>query len=392
MSEATQEGSYPKFGFYPWHGLPLSTYLRLLRVGGFAVSPARLFRAFTILVAAAVNSVLNRIDQAIFGRRAVAVELSRPPLFILGHWRTGSTLLHELLSCDPRLHCPDYYQCMAPKHFLMTQRLLPPLISWLLPKQRPMDAMPVALDKPAEDEFALSNQGVPTPYWDWLYPDRALPFDGYLDLSDLSLTERQAWQQALLLFAKRLTLKDPRMLVLKSPPHTARIAALLEIFPHARFVHLVRDPQAIIPSTIRTWRQLGLASGLRLDTRTDLMDHVLQNFSRVERAYVEQRPLIGDERFFELHYEDLVKDPLGCLEQLYRALSLGDLTEALPGIETYLAERADYRTNRFAPDRALERRIAATCAGYAARYGYTANTCRSQNLTSGSAAELGHGT
>ena len=47
---------------------------------------------------------------------------------------------------------------------------------------------------------------------------------------------------------RKLTFKYGRPLVLKSPPHTARIRLLLEMFPEARFVHIHRHPYQVFRS------------------------------------------------------------------------------------------------------------------------------------------------
>ena len=41
--------------------------------------------------------------------------------------------------------------------------------------------------------------------------------------------------------------RSPKRIVLKSPAHTARVRVLLELFPKARFVHIIRDPVVHLP-------------------------------------------------------------------------------------------------------------------------------------------------
>jgi len=65
-----------------------------------------------------------------------------------------------------------------------------------------------------------------------------------------SLTSRSdasalALEETFLHFLQTLTFKDTRRLVLKSPPHSCRIGVLLEMFPKARFIHIVRDPYLV---------------------------------------------------------------------------------------------------------------------------------------------------
>ena len=66
-------------------------------------------------------------------------EIPHAPLFIIGHWRSGTTFLHELMYLDKRFVSPTTYQCFAPHHCLLTEGLMNALGGWLMPKQRPMD-------------------------------------------------------------------------------------------------------------------------------------------------------------------------------------------------------------------------------------------------------------
>jgi hypothetical protein len=233
-----------------------------------------------------------------------------------------------------------------------------------------MDNMPMGWHRPQEDEFGICNQGVPSPYLFWMFPDRPCPYDRYLALSGLSTQERRHWKRAFFLFIKRLKLRDPRRLVLKSPTHTARVKTLLEIFPDAQFIHLVRDPQVMIPSTILTWRRLSEVLGLRAEIRDDLADYVLDNFRRMDESFQADRWRIPAEQFYEARYEDLTANMVATVADMYRHLSLGDFSNIRPHLEEYELQNKDYRANRFSLDADLRHRIDVVCRDYSERYGY----------------------
>src|SRR5690606_26880326 len=120
--------------------------------------------AFAVTFATPFNAVMGLIQNWIWGRRLRSCSLHGPPIFIIGHWRSGTTLLHELLVLDERLSSPSTFQCFAPHHFLLTEWFFRGFCRWLLPGQRPMDNMAAGWDRPQEDEFALVNLGLPSPY------------------------------------------------------------------------------------------------------------------------------------------------------------------------------------------------------------------------------------
>ena len=202
----------------------------------------------------------------LFGRKIDRTEIEDDPIFVIGHWRSGTTLLHELLVLDPRHTFPDTYACFAPNHFLVSGWLMKPCLQMLLPSRRPMDNMAAGWDHPQEDEFALCNMGVRSPYLTIAFPNHPPQDQEYLDLRGVPAAAVDRWKRALLWFLKCLTLRNPKRIVLKSPPHTCRIRTLLEMFPKAKFVHIVRDPYVIFPSTVNLWKRLYRDEGLQVPT------------------------------------------------------------------------------------------------------------------------------
>ena len=177
-----------------WHGMRFSTWLRQLVRNQFAISPARIPTALSITGFSVINSTLATVDQLVYGRRVARVELAEPPLFILGHWRSGTTLLHELLIRDPEHTYATTYQCFAPHHFVLSEPWVTPWSAFLIPRRRPMDNMAAGWDRPQEDEFALGNLGIPSPYLSMMFPNRGAAFMDYLSLSDLTDSARRAWR------------------------------------------------------------------------------------------------------------------------------------------------------------------------------------------------------
>jgi hypothetical protein len=329
-----------------WFGCDLFAWLRLLSLGRFRVGWRQLRLLPTGTLLTAINTFLRYAQDGLYGRR-IRETVVQPPLFILGHWRSGTTLLHELLVQDPRHGFPDTLQCMAPSVHLVTGHLLRRYFNWVLPARRTIDNMAVGWGRPQEDEFALAILGAPSPYASIAFPN-AGPLDAEaLDLDSLPARRREKWKRVLLWFLKSVAIGDGRRLVLKSPPHTCRIPALLELFPEARFVYIVRDPYAVYPSTINLWKTLHRLQSLQTPTFDGLEQRVFDTFNHFHRRVEATRGLVPAGRFHELRYEDLTKDPVGQLRRLYEQLDLGDFEEARPHVERYLVETSGYERNRW---------------------------------------------
>ncbi|MCR4413544.1 MAG: sulfotransferase, partial [Thermoguttaceae bacterium] len=310
-------------------------------------------------------------QEALYGRKIAATEIREEPLFIIGHWRSGTTLLHELLVQDPRHTFPTTYACFAPNHFVLTGRALPPVLNAIMPMQRPVDNMPVGWDRPQEDEFALCNMGLPSPYLSMAFPNEPPHDPEYLTFDGVSRAKLDEWKRRFLWFLKCVTIERPGRIILKSPPHTGRVRALLELFPKARFVHIVRDPIVLFASTMNLWKRLYRDQGLQTPHYRDLEDRVFDTLCRMYEAFERDRHLIPASQFCEVRYEQLVADPVGEMRRVYDELNLGEFDKALPGIEKYVASQADYQRNRYDIAPETRERIARRWAAFLTRYGYS---------------------
>src|SRR5207237_7499919 len=169
-------------------------------------------------------------EERAFLPKIIPVEIP-PPVFILGHWRSGTTHLHHLLAVDPRFAYPNVYQTSFPHTFLTTEARSSRFVGAIIPRTRPMDNVRQAPDSPNEDEFATCTLTFRSPYVGWVFPRRASHYDPYLTFRGVADREVDQWKEALVLFLKKLTWNYGRPLLLKSPPHTCRIRLLLGLFP-----------------------------------------------------------------------------------------------------------------------------------------------------------------
>ncbi len=358
-----------------WHGMRTSTWLSHLATNRFDVSLAKLPTVASITGVTLFNSALAGIDRLVYRRRVSKVELKAAPVFILGHWRSGTTFLHELLIRDPAHTFPSTYQCFVPHHFVFSESWVTPWSKRLLPNRRPMDNMAAGWQRPQEDEFALGNLGQPTPYMSMMFPRRGPVYPEYLDLQNLTPAQVSAWQEALAEFFRRITYRDNRRIVVKSPAHTARVRTLLEMFPDAKFVHIVRDPFDVFASTVNLWKSLNEVQ--RVQATGDqawIEEYVLDGLERMYAAFEADRQLLGDNQLYDLRYEDLVEDPSRQLKQIYHQLELGDFASVEPAVAGHLAEVKNYRTNHYALAEETRDRVRKRWGSYIERYGYDTET------------------
>jgi len=348
-----------------------STWFQLLREGRFRIHPTRIPLAIGVTIATFFNLGLGTLQNLIYRRRLAEAELHGPPVFVVGHWRSGTTLLHELLVLDERLSSPSTWQCFAPHHFLISEWFFRRFGRWLLPNKRPMDNMKTGWDRPQEDEFALLALGLRSPYRRMAFPNQPPPDMDFLDFDQIDTDEIQGWLTALRSFLVTVSIATGRPLVVKSPTHTGRIGWLASEFPDAKFIHITRDPRELFPSTCRLWPGLDEGQALQKPNHDHLDSYVIECLQRMYRAFHAGREKIGPHRMIDIRYEDLVKDPVETMKNIYKTLRLSDFETVQPtlqqGVET---EHQEYRTNQHQLDESTEAMIRSEWKDYFERYGY----------------------
>lgn len=175
------------------------------------------------------------------------------PLFIVGPWRSGTTVMHELLTAALGWPTPETWQCMNATAY----RLLPaPPPSAAV--ARPMDGLEIHARSPQEDEFALLSLGVDSAYRAFLQPSRLMELTHTLEPGYWDQTSAQ-WLPRLEHFLAGVLASQQRpdeRLILKSPNHSFRLPALLARFPAAQVVWMLRDAPSVLLSNRKMWRQM----------------------------------------------------------------------------------------------------------------------------------------
>ena len=355
-----------------WVGCSVRSWVRLLRRHRFAFGWQHLHTVAVDSLASAMNSALGRVEKTIYSSKLARTEIHPQPLFILGHWRSGTTLLHELVCLDPRFAAPTVYECCSPHHFLVTRSLLPKVLWFLMPDKRPVDQMEIDWASSFEDEFAMCLLGARSAYEALAFPNSTTLQQTLMDFEDLSPAEAREWRVLFTQFLRKVTLAHRgRRLVLKSPPHTCRIRVLLELFPRAQFVHIVRNPYDVFASTRHLWRILRRTQGLQNPSDDVCDEAILSTFLYMHACLERDRSRIPEGQFHELRYEDLVRDPIEEMRQLYERLHLGNFQGVAPLVELYFSARAGYATNAYRITEVERHEIQRRWARWIERYGYT---------------------
>ncbi len=350
-------------------GMKLRMLLRVLARNDFQVDARCLGRLAYLLVMGLFNSMYGTCETFFNQREFQDIELEQAPLFIIGHWRSGTTHLHNLLAQDENLTSPAAYQALFPHHFVFSQ-VGGPLFNVLAPEKRPMDNVAFFSDAPHEDEFALAALCGVSPYMRWWFPLSETDSCAAFDPQRLEPEALEQWKQALMLFLKKLTFSEGGRILLKSPPHLGRVATLLEMFPKAQFIHIVRNPYKVYLSTHKLWKDSLSHCHLQVPDPHFVDETILTLYTELFSLFERDRALIPPGALYELKFEDLEKDPLSSLEQLYQALGLPGFDAFSPRVMQYLDSLKGYRKNEFQMSASDQDKVLSRWSEVFQRYGY----------------------
>jgi hypothetical protein len=249
----------------------------------------------------------------------VAQERVERPLVVLGLPRSGTSLASYLLDQDSGRRSLLTWEAedSVPPSTPDTLRTDPRCLR----KKAELDALAEGLraaniplvhwdeaDGPTECVF-VQNQDFKAYLWEAFMPTAA-----YADwLLATDMTSAYTYERTVL---QMLQTRAPGTWSLKMPSHAVHIEALLATFPDARIVWAHRDPFKSTASFLR----LNYLSRAVLGAEVDV-DVIVPNVLRQLEAHV-TRPLqtrqsLGADRFFDLHYADLMRDPVGVMRSLY---------------------------------------------------------------------------
>jgi omega-hydroxy-beta-dihydromenaquinone-9 sulfotransferase len=325
-------------------GTTFGDWLRVLRNNRFAIDAKFWPRAALISGNSIVNSLVRYWERIRYGD-AIAITPVHPPLFILGIWRSGTTHLHNLLAKDDRFAFPNTYEVLYPHTFLTTEAKGSRIMQWMMPPTRPMDNVRSGIGEPQEDEFALVASGLSFMLGLVIFPRSHDRYQKYLTLCDATPDDLERWESAFLQFLQKLTFKYRRPLILKSPAHTGRLNVLLKLFPEAKFVHIHRDPYAVFQSSVHTWRKVKAFWGLQVGDVDE--ERVLQDYVQVYDAFFAQRHRLTEQNCCEVRFDELERDPIGQVRNVYNSLGLPDFDHVEPALRDYVQSLTGYSRNSF---------------------------------------------
>ncbi len=319
-------------------GLLPQQWMTLLKDNHFNIEKARgLTRAAMISALTVRNRLFLSREKKLYPGSTTAGTNKYQPLFIIGHWRSGTTFLHNLLSQDEQFTFPRTFQVNNPHTFIHIGQKYKVLLHEKEAWKRAMDNVRSSLISPAEDEFALAALTLHSPVVGWLFPKRQIHYDRYTTFESCDQRLVDNWKKSYISFFQKLSFLRPGKIILsKSPLNTARLQLLAESFPNARFIFLHRNPFKVFSSTIRLYETAIARSSLQ-EADYDVSSRILERYSLLHSAYLKQRSHIPEEKLLEISFDELEKTPVETVEKIYNFHGIKGFPEFKPELNRYIS-------------------------------------------------------
>jgi len=288
-----------------------------------------------------------RWQELLSARRREALHTApTPPLFVIGHWRSGTTHLHNLLTQDPQFGYLTMGHCITADAFLTMPQWINRILARQMPESRPVDGVAMGWEVPQEEEFALERITDLSYNHCYLFPDRAEEIFRRCVTFDAGPQYGLTWMCEYDHLIRRLSFdRGGKTLCLKNPPNTARIEQLLGLYPEARFVYIVRHPEQVFRSTRKLWQTVTRMLGLTSAPPEQLEANFVLFYELLLKQYLAQRAAIPEGRLVEVKFEDVDEQPLATIERIYSELNLEGFETAKPHLIEYAESLKHFQKN-----------------------------------------------
>ncbi len=245
-------------------------------------------------------------------------------------------------------------------------------MKYAMPNRRPADNMKLEVDLPQEDEFAFSNMYYINyynffyfPYKYKYYYDKSVRFK---DLSDNEFNDFLYNYEKLL--KKTYLNRKGKQLIIKNPVNTARIKALLKLYPDAKFIYIYRNPVTVFMSTHNFFQAVIKTLMLHKVPPEFIDDMIFDVYKKLIDDYHVQKNLIPAKNLFEIKYEEFEKAPLKGLENIYNNLLDKDFEQLKGMFSDYLESLKSHKKQHYKIEKQTLDRITNELAKYMEIYGY----------------------
>ena len=320
------------------------------------ISPRYYLHVIITFIIILLASPFHLIDHIIFKYRLRKFTLKKDPIFIIGHWRSGTTFLHNLICKDKSFAFLNTYNSLFINN-LYSSFLFKTLMNKIMPKQRPSDGMKLGVDLPQEDEFAVTNFYNISHYLFFYFPNNYKKYyNEAIKFQSNSINENK-WIANYDKIIKRILLyMNKKQILIKNPSNTSRISSILSKYPDAKFIHIHRNPYYVYLSTYKFFYELFPSVNLQVVKDDTIHKLILYNYKNMYNDYFKQYKFIPKRNLIDIKFNDFKENPLDIIKNIYDKFSIRTYDTSKQDFINYIDENSSHKMNTYKikKDRLLE--------------------------------------
>lgn len=303
------------------NGILFKDWIKLLKTNHLSFSGNALPSVLSITYLSIFNSLAYKNEKK-YEPEILKTNLVQDPVFIIGHWRSGTTFLHNLLSQNEQFGYANIFEIRNPHTFISRQNLFELRKKQHQPQARPTDNVLIDFSSPAEEEFGVAIISKMSPLYGWVFPKNEEYYEKFSTFLTASEEQREQWKKSFHFFMQKLTFLHKKPLLLKSPLNTGRIKMLLELYPKAKFIHIHRNPYTVFQSTLKMYKTTLARSAFQKRDHSTITQRILERYTETYNAFFSQKEAIPSGNYIDIAFEDLEHNPLAVLKSIYSVLQL----------------------------------------------------------------------
>ncbi|MCG8568723.1 MAG: sulfotransferase [Spirochaetes bacterium] len=360
-------------------GTTFSNWIRLLITHKFRIDWQYIPYAILITLVTVLTIPFALLEKLVFTIPIMRTHI-KEPIFIMGHMRSGTTYLHYLMSKDDQFSWITTPDAIFPAYSIILDKIIKLIVKLFLPKKRPMDNMHLSEKTAQEEEFAMANLCLYSPYNGAYFPKKLHEFYfKYGFFQNIEKQEYDQWVKNYLYLLKKISFKAKgKQILTKSIVNPGRIPQLLTLFPDGKYIFIVRNPYRIILSSLKLFKR-NLFENMSFHKISDeeLQNTVLDIAEASFQYYLRDRSLIKKHNLVEIKFEEFVMDPVTHLKGAYQTLRLSGFEKTRPAMEGLVQMYENYQPDKYIIDKALQNKIYKRLKFVFDEFGYDADIDRS---------------
>lgn len=282
-------------------------------------------------------------------RYPIAAEVIERPMFVTGEPRSGTTLMHALMSVDPHARALRFWEVMYPSP--------PPGIAGPDdPRRARADAdwreintkLPKWLHSHPYND--MLGDGLPEDERTWAFDFRVMTPTAWWRVPMQTVvgglpTDAAAQYRIHKAMLQQFQFRRPRRYWVLKGFHGFRLRELFDAYPDANLLWLHRDPVQVAAS--RTMMMADILEGIvgPVDLRAAARLHLA--LTRESIANTMTNPMVDDPRIMHVRYQDFIADQVGTVRRYYEFCGRQLTEQAAEAMRAYLAENPGDRHGRF---------------------------------------------